>query len=882
MALPGQYQQQDFDKDTLFREKYGTHASGKDRRTFNRYWNSSQREADELAHVQGEIAKSNAYWDSVTQGAINRMRGVPAPKPTEPAAPSLYQTQDFEQAKMTEMYGTDPSKRDQRRFRRYINSEEGQQEWLAHDAAEHQKYLGSMDAMLAHRKAQMQNTAANFAANVKPALVPKAAPEVPASQPVAPVAPVKPVVKPAVTPRSDVEWNRIAKENGFADMAEVKAWQEANGLAADGKFGNTSSAFFKQNNLGKYVRPGAEVVEKPEVPEVPVANTPQQVGFNLESYITDNGLNSKYFDGKRYARVDPNGAGDFWVDDSGKIFESTLGGGLGKEISKSSTLQYNSPYYWDTKRGKAYSSLRSGLANAGATLHKQGGTMNRINYFQQGGAAPQQDIKAQVTALVQAAMQGDQKATQQVNQIMEAAKAGDQQAMQIAKIMEQVVKELQGQAVAAKYGAKLDYLQSLKCGGKAKAKKRQQGGTVCPDCGKQISKHQSGGVMGFYKDWSEGDIRKLQMFLSRTDMLGDAAYEGEYDGKMGPKTIAAIKAYQKKQGVTADGMWGTNTNKHHKVITSGVVGRSNYKDSHKYEAGNFVTYDVAGQRMKEGDYYKAINKLKEQFYADPEAFWNAGGETAKWREHLYTTPEGTAIMEEFYSATPEDVRKKLGSRVTNRKMQQDQMDSGIRNATDRAAHVAVTKVLPAMGGIVAAPITLANPVTAGLAIGGGLAGRKLAGNTAENLVGNDTTTWTSVDGMGNAASVATPTSEIAVPVAEAIGGAAGAAAGAWGSQYVGTPSTQGLAGYRRVNNSAPARTYRSQRRVGGGRFGKRGHYGDGKALDSQVRLNDGTFGYKYQPTTPEYQAYLEGAGGNPSYTVVPIGMKNGGLIPRRK
>jgi hypothetical protein len=344
------------------------------------------------------------------------MRGVPAP---EPAAPSLYKTQDFEQAKMAEMYGTDPSKRDQRRFRRYTNSEEGQQAWLAHDAAEHQKYLNSIDAVVAHRKAQMQNTANNFAANVKPALVPKVAPE---TSPTPPPPPVNPVV----TPRSDVEWNRIAKENGFTDMAEVKAWQEANGLTADGKFGNTSSAFFKQNNLGKYVRPGSEVVEKQEAS---IENPPQQVGFNLETYITDNGLNSKYFDGKRYARVDPNGAGDFWVDDTGKIFESTLGSGLGKEISKSSTLQYNSPYYWDTKRGKAYNALRSGLASAGATLHKQGGTMNKINYFQQGGAAPQQDIKAQVTALVQAAMQGDQKATQQVNQIMEAAKAGDQQAM---------------------------------------------------------------------------------------------------------------------------------------------------------------------------------------------------------------------------------------------------------------------------------------------------------------------------------------------------------------------------------------------------------------------------------------------------------------------
>lgn len=113
--------------------------------------------------------------------------------------------------------------------------------------------------------------------------------------------------------------------------------------------------------------------------------------------------------------------------------------------------------------------------------NKQGGTMNRINYFQQGGAAPQQDIKAQVTALVQAAMQGDQKATQQVNQIMEAAKSGDQQAMQIAQLMEQVIKEMQGQAVTAKYGTKLSYLQSLKCGGKS-MKKKEQGGKVCPAC----------------------------------------------------------------------------------------------------------------------------------------------------------------------------------------------------------------------------------------------------------------------------------------------------------------------------------------------------------------------------------------------------------------
>lgn len=58
---------------------------------------------------------------------------------------------------------------------------------------------------------------------------------------------------------------------------------------------------------------------------------------------------------------------------------------------------------------------------------------------------------------------------------MEAAKAGDQQAMQIAQIMEQVVKELQGQATSAKWGSKLNYIRSLKFA---------KGGKACPECEK--------------------------------------------------------------------------------------------------------------------------------------------------------------------------------------------------------------------------------------------------------------------------------------------------------------------------------------------------------------------------------------------------------------
>ena len=119
-------------------------------------------------------------------------------------------------------------------------------------------------------------------------------------------------------------------------------------------------------------------------------------------------------------------------------------------------------------------------------FHKQGGTMNRIKYFEKGGAAAQpsaqasqqqqaQDVQQQVIALVQAAMQGDEKANQTVTQIMEAAKAGDQQAMQLAQLIQEVVKQMQGQATTAKWGAKLGYIRSLKYA---------QGGKACPACEK--------------------------------------------------------------------------------------------------------------------------------------------------------------------------------------------------------------------------------------------------------------------------------------------------------------------------------------------------------------------------------------------------------------
>lgn len=105
---------------------------------------------------------------------------------------------------------------------------------------------------------------------------------------------------------------------------------------------------------------------------------------------------------------------------------------------------------------------------------KQGGKMNKIKYFQQGGAVPQQqDVQQQIIQLVQAAMQGDQQATQTIQQVMQAAEQGDQQAQQLAQMIQQVAEQMKGQATMAKWGSKLKYIKSLKYA---------KGGKTCLEC----------------------------------------------------------------------------------------------------------------------------------------------------------------------------------------------------------------------------------------------------------------------------------------------------------------------------------------------------------------------------------------------------------------
>lgn len=456
-----------------------------------------------------------------TPASIRQKTEVVAQTPNKPITLSTHTPQNFMEVKKHEMFGPRISRREQRKFNNYLFSPKGMQDAVAFNKAEQLKAQAASDYVASRNTSALKSPMPSMVSDAQKQTALNVI-----NQPMKAHIP-KPEVKPEQKPVNTAYWNSQANKFGFNNMDEVKAWQQQNGLVADGMFGKNSEAKWRsmqqQASNPKLVSrtittvdgtPMDSVKRSTGVPNsntlvVPQSNESQSqetIKFNLNNFARANGLKVTRQFGQDLVRWDPDGFGDFWIDSSGNIYEGgTLfdntrkvniksGLGYGERKARYEALQ-NAIQGFDgatntygikisEKPKQIKSSYYTPTMSTYRNFYKQGGTMNRINYFQQGGAAPQKDIKAQVTALVQAAMQGDQKATQQVNQIMEAAKAGDQQAMQIAQIMEQVIKELQGQATAAKWGAKLGYIKSLKYA---------KGGKTCPACEKKVEMKACGG-----------------------------------------------------------------------------------------------------------------------------------------------------------------------------------------------------------------------------------------------------------------------------------------------------------------------------------------------------------------------------------------------------
>ena len=135
----------------------------------------------------------------------------------------------------------------------------------------------------------------------------------------------------------------------------------------------------------------------------------------------------------------------------------------------------SSPGMWVT-RGQVPTWLNPTVVK----FQKQGGM---INFYQDGGQV-QDDPQQKIIALVQAAQQGDQQAQQAIQQIQQAAQQGDQQAAQIMQLIQQITQQIQQQIQAARHGAKLNYLASLRgyCPQGSHLEFFKIGGQICKKC----------------------------------------------------------------------------------------------------------------------------------------------------------------------------------------------------------------------------------------------------------------------------------------------------------------------------------------------------------------------------------------------------------------
>lgn len=159
---------------------------------------------------------------------------------------------------------------------------------------------------------------------------------------------------------------------------------------------------------------------------------------------------------------------------------------------------------------------------------KQGGQMYKYaagaQMVQPQQASKQQGIEQQAIALVQAAMQGDQKANQTIQKIMQAAQQGDQQAAQVAQLLKNIVQQMKGSR-KARLGAKLDYIkQSIgECPEGQEVVYFKKGGEICKVCaGKKM---QDGGKSDPIKDFKKKKDITKQTYQRNPYTRGKSAKE---------------------------------------------------------------------------------------------------------------------------------------------------------------------------------------------------------------------------------------------------------------------------------------------------------------------------------------------------------------------
>ena len=194
----------------------------------------------------------------------------------------------------------------------------------------------------------------------------------------------------------------------------------------------------------------------------------------VKKWQKDNGLYPDGYFGKKSKAMFEHLKESAYIDEQNELLDWAAGEEQAKlEQAKLEQKQQQAQpvYSYVDKYGKLYTDIPA---------QKQGGSMNRIKYFQQGGAAQQGQANAFMQAilqgdpdaiakLIEAADKGDNEAGNIIKTILQEAEKGNQQ---LAKAAE-VIKATLQQKPSMKWGSKLQYIRSLKYA---------KGGKTCPSC----------------------------------------------------------------------------------------------------------------------------------------------------------------------------------------------------------------------------------------------------------------------------------------------------------------------------------------------------------------------------------------------------------------
>lgn len=399
---------------------------------------------------------------------------------------SVYNVRDFRDVKFRELYGNDFSERNKRKFKKYLESEQGLKDWDKFDRQESNRYIVHADKAFTNASEKAKKDFQTLIS--KPT--------------VKPIIPAAPAVNPESTPTQTQQPTETPTPTQTTTQTQAQVQpqlSEAERIAQENEQivqNNTNNFVNNKHTREGYMAHDTVIIDGKEYKKM--------VTTGLRGLFPGQWNNGTGIENDRTYAIDPEtgnvravyenwlgwtGKTSRWADNSEWIPMS--------EITKASeNIQAKEKEMIQKRLPAASGSGNSGGISydpmdyigsdkKGGVLikkHLKGGAMNRVKYFQQGGPAPQQDIQQQVIQLVQAAMSGDEKATQTVNQIMEAAKAGDQQAAQIAQMIQQVAQQMQGQATSAKWGTKLGYIRSLKFA---------NGGKTCPACQQEAASRKA-------------------------------------------------------------------------------------------------------------------------------------------------------------------------------------------------------------------------------------------------------------------------------------------------------------------------------------------------------------------------------------------------------